>query len=253
MSEKRSASDAGGDPALKKAKSAGEAEALVFTVSPKSHPNVKRAIHAGVGVSLQALCNALLESFGWEERAPSAFFMTGMPFKDGVFSELSNKKPAMPRTAIKSQNLRPGSQFIYMYDLGEEIIFNITVSASPSGTAADAPRVVSSQGDPPPQGNQDDGSESFESEDDEEEEGNEEADTSSSEGSSSSSAAKGKSSGMKPSSGRKPPAPAEDEESESEEEEEEEEEDDEAGGNQQAAPAGGAAEEEEEEEEESDE
>jgi hypothetical protein len=111
------------------------------------------AIHAGVGVSLQALCNALLESFGWEERAPSAFFMTGMPFKaslrvslwlvyfcqatldqgglfergqftfrvlslfiqqDGVFSELSNKKPAMPRTAIKTQNLRPGSQFMYV-------------------------------------------------------------------------------------------------------------------------------------------
>jgi hypothetical protein len=252
MSEKRSASDAGGDPALKKAKSAGEAEALVFTVSPKSHPNVKRAIHAGVGVSLQALCNALLESFGWEERAPSAFFMTGTPFKDGVFSELSNKKPAMPRTAIKTQNLRPGSQFIYMYDLGEEVVFNITVSASPSGTAADAPRVVSSQGDPPPQGNQDDGSESFESEEDEEEGGDEEADTSSSEGSSSSSAAKGKSSGMKPSSGRKPPpTPAEDEESESEEEEEEEEEEEDAGN--QVAGGAAAAGEEEEEEEESDE
>jgi hypothetical protein len=46
------------------------------------------AIHAGVGVSLQALCNALLESFGWEERAPSAFFMTGMPFKASLGGHL---------------------------------------------------------------------------------------------------------------------------------------------------------------------
>lgn len=111
-----------------------------------------RHIQLGTGETMQTLHRAILDAFSFDDDHLYAFFMDNRTWSwDFIASPMyEDAERTADQYALESLGLRPGDAFKYVFDFGEEWLFQCKVLRRLE-EETEAPRVVRSVGDAPEQ------------------------------------------------------------------------------------------------------
>ena len=150
--------------------------AFTFKVKLRDDRRIWRKIEALGGQTLHDLHHVILEAYGFDSDHLYSYFMSGKPWDLSGYeyyhpdaapqSDLEERmremtarirgrypEPRLPATEVKleSLNLKPGQRFLYLYDYGDEWLFEVEFVGEDALEDAAYPGVLASRGESPPQ------------------------------------------------------------------------------------------------------
>ncbi|WP_394850560.1 SEC-C domain-containing protein [Pendulispora brunnea] len=133
----------------------GVPKTFTLEIIPERATDVRRVVEVLQHSTLEELHMLIQREFRLDNDHHYSFFMTNRAWDHK--GEFGSNAGDPTRTQLASLNLKPGRQFLYLFDFGDELRHAITVKDT--GTVAsdvEYPRVVESAGWPPPQYESDD-------------------------------------------------------------------------------------------------
>jgi Plasmid pRiA4b ORF-3-like protein len=149
---------------------------FTFKVKLRDDRRIWRKIEALGGQTLDNLHWAIQEAYGFDSDHLYSYFMSGRPWDLSGYeyyhpdaapqSDLEERmremmarirgrfpEPRLPATEVKleSLNLKPRQRFLYLYDYGDEWLFEVEFVREDAPEDAAYPRVLASRGESPPQ------------------------------------------------------------------------------------------------------
>ena len=119
----------------------------VFHIVPERAPSVSRTVELLASQTFRDLHQAIQQHFALDDDHMYAFFMSGRAWdKSGIFSD------GNPRIPLHQGGCKPGKEFLYLFDFGDELRHQIRVESE--GTRQEGvsyPRLVASVGEAPEQ------------------------------------------------------------------------------------------------------
>jgi hypothetical protein len=141
-------------PRPSQAASRGPAPVVTLRVTHRERPQVWRDIAIAEDQTLEDLHLAIQAAYGWADDHLYSFFMSGRLYDNHteVGSPFSDAPRFTHQVSIGSLKLKPERHFLYLFDYGDDHMFDVTVlardGAAPMGSY---PRVVGKQGRAPNQ------------------------------------------------------------------------------------------------------
>jgi len=128
----------------------GIAKTFTLEIVPEHAPDVRRVVEVLQHSTLGELHRLIQHEFALDIDLDYSFFMTNLAWDDrGVFGSMAGDPT---RTQLASLSLKPGREFLYIFDFEDELRHDITVKGTGIvEDGAEYPRVVESVGEPPPQ------------------------------------------------------------------------------------------------------
>ena len=149
---------------------------FIFKVKLREDRRIWRMIEALEGQTLDDLHWAIQEAYGFDGDHLYSYFMSGKPWDLSAYEyyhpeaasrdevevrmrEMASKirgaypEPRLPATEVKleSLSLKPRQWFLYLFDYGDEWLFEVEFVGEGVSQEADYPRVVGSRGESPQQ------------------------------------------------------------------------------------------------------
>jgi tetratricopeptide (TPR) repeat protein len=127
------------------------AQTWVFKVS--LNPQIWRTLELLEDQTLHDLHLMIQKAFDWDDDHLYAFFLTNKPWdRRGVFGHPAADTRPATRGRLRDLALKRIRQFLYIFDLGDEIRHQITVlERRPVEPSANYPRILEVHGQAPPQ------------------------------------------------------------------------------------------------------
>ena len=127
----------------------------VFHIVPERDPSVSRTIELLSSQTFADLHHAIQEHFALDDDHMYAFFMSGRAWDQSGISSDGN-----PRIPLQQGGCKPGKEFLYLFDFGDELRHRIRVeSEGIKQEGVSYPRLVASVGEAPEQYPNDEGDE----------------------------------------------------------------------------------------------
>ena len=149
---------------------------FIFKVKLREDRRIWRMIEALEGQTLDDLHWAIQEAYGFDGDHLYSYFMSGKSWDLSAYEyyhpeaaprdevevrmrEMASKirgrfpEPRLPATEVKleSLSLKPRQRFLYLFDYGDEWLFEVEFVGEGVSQEADYPRVVGSRGESPQQ------------------------------------------------------------------------------------------------------
>jgi hypothetical protein len=149
---------------------------FIFKVKLREDRRIWRMIEALEGQTLDDLHWAIQGAYGFDGDHLYSYFMSGKPWDLSAYEyyhpeaasrdevevrmrEMASKirgvypEPRLPATEVKleSLSLKPRQRFLYLFDYGDEWLFEVEFVGEGVSQEADYPRVVGSRGESPQQ------------------------------------------------------------------------------------------------------
>ena len=122
-----------------------------FNVALKK--NLWRRIETAGGHTLEDLHHAIQDAYGFDDDHLYAFFMDGELWSDDKFTSPHDEEgPHVDELRIGELGLSEGQRMLYLFDYGDQWLFQIAVEAiRKSGARPHKPKVVGQKGKAPEQ------------------------------------------------------------------------------------------------------
>lgn len=126
------------------------ARTYVLHIVPERAPDVSRTIELLATQTLADLHDCIQREFDLDNDHLYAFYMSGSAWDDNNCYEGPGKNAE--RVSLKVAGCKPGKEFLYIFDFGDELRHRIRVESQGMRKAeTEYPRTLSAVGNPPPQ------------------------------------------------------------------------------------------------------
>ena len=123
---------------------------FVFKVFAKR--SVWRTIKTSSEHTLEDLHNAIQDAFGFDKDHLYAFFMDGIPWsRDAIYAPGTDEGPFSDQVFIGKSGLQPMQRIVYLFDFGDEWVFNAEVLEVSSKPGPASPEIIEKKGTAPNQ------------------------------------------------------------------------------------------------------